>query len=296
MRRTALLIAIACAVAGLVSTSGSATAAEQGTLDRPAATQLLALVNAERVANGLEPVTDDPALRGWAEQWSLHMAGTGVLAHNDALFTRSAHSTLRIKVFAENVAWDDAQFGVLGAHNQFRNSPHHHDNMLGSAYRLAGFAVARDSKGRVWVTEDFGTPRTAVAAPAPAPRPASRPVTAAPAPPRPAVRKAAVVQARPVVATRPATPKPARANRSRKLAPAPFVVVRGVPESNASEMSGVARRVTASPTSYEAPSSSRRRDGTPLFFLPFLVLALASLVAVRIARQTCPAPKTAGSL
>jgi hypothetical protein len=294
MRRTALLLAIACCVAGLVSTSGSATAAPAPGVDRLAATRLLALVNAERVANGLVPVVDDPALRGWAEQWSLHMAATGVLAHNDALFTRAAHTTLRIKVFAENVAWDDAQFGVVGAHNQFRGSEHHRDNMLGSAYRLAGFAVARDSKGRVWVTEDFGTARTAVAAaPAPAPRPAVPPVTRTPAPVRPVAPKPAVVRRRAVVKA--PAPQPTRASRSRKLAPAPFALVRDIPESTAPRgEADLAGRVRSAAASDKAPR--RHRDATPLFFLPFLVLALAALVAARIARRTCPAPRSAGSL
>src|SRR5687767_2434965 len=89
MRRTALHLALICSALGLLPVLGAASAEAPPTLDRGAATQLLTMVNAERVARGLAPLVDDPALRGWAETWSLHMAGTGKLAHNDALFTRN---------------------------------------------------------------------------------------------------------------------------------------------------------------------------------------------------------------
>jgi uncharacterized protein YkwD len=273
MRRTALLIVTLCSLLGLVTVSGSASAAPTG-IDRAAAIRLLTAVNAERIANGLVPLVDDPALRGWAERWSLHMAATGVLAHNDSLFTRSAHQTLRIKVFAENVAWDDAQFGVMGAHQQFRKSPDHHHNMLGSGYRLAGFAVARDSQGRVWVTEDFGTPRTAVAAPAPAPAPAAPAPTKPVARPRtaPAVVVPAVAPARTRVAT-----APRRAAATKKPAPKPapvihYSVVRDAPESSAPA-------VRAPYLMRAAVTHAPATRPLALLLLPLLVLAAAAVTA-----------------
>lgn len=279
MRRSVLFLAMICMALGLLPVLGAASAEAPPTLDRSAATQLLAMVNAERLARGLAPLVDDPALRGWAERWSLHMATTGVLAHNDALFSRSAHRSLGIKVFAENVAWDDATFGVVGAHKQFVSSAHHHDNMLGAAYRLAGFAVARDSKGRVWVTEDFGTPRVSVPpapAPRPAPKPAPKPATAAPA--RPAARPA--TPARPAPAPRRAAPvrapaPPIPASAAAPLWPAAHAVVRDAPESTSPSLRpmGVALSTAGEPV---------RSKG--LFLAPLLVLALAALAARRVGR------------
>ena len=65
MRRTLLTLVALFTALAFLPLSGSASAAP-GTLDRDAATQLLAMVNAERAANGLAILVDDPALRGYA--------------------------------------------------------------------------------------------------------------------------------------------------------------------------------------------------------------------------------------
>ena len=276
MRRALLLLTLAGTALGLVPAAlTAASAAPAPTLDRGAAVQMLAMVNAERVARGLVPLQDDPALRGWAEKWSLHMGTTGVLAHNDALFTRSAHRSLGIKVFAENVAWDDAVFGIVGAHKQFMDSHDHYANMLGSGYRLAGFAVARDSKGRVWVTEDFGTPRVTVTPPPPppAPKPAVKP--AAKSAPRPA---AAVTVAR-VVA-----PRPVAKPRMTAAAIAPAPIVRFAPVRDHAERNGsapaepvVAAELTGSVRAGSVP--------TPLKAAPGLVLLVSAALTWALGRR-----------
>jgi hypothetical protein len=181
------------------------------TLDPAGATRLLSLVNAVRAQRGLVPLVRDPQLEAVAVRHTMRMASTGVLAHNEALFTRESHQALGIGAFAENVGYD---WSVPGAHDGFMTSPKHLDNLLGPGYRLAGFAVARDAAGAVWVTEDFGTARTAVAAPAPAPAtPAPRRAPAAAPPPR-----------RP--AARPAPPRPAAVPSPAPVAPRILPAVR----------------------------------------------------------------------
>ena len=182
---------------------------EAVTLDRKAAAELLALVNEERGRRGIPPVARDPRLEEVAIAHTLSMARDGVLRHNDRLFTRESHAELGISRFGENVAYD---WSVPAAHEAFLGSAEHRDNVFGPAYRLAGFAVVRDSDGALWVTEDFGTPRMA-------PRPAAT-TPAAPRKPRPkAARPVRVAALRPLNVV-PIVP----------LAPRVLATVRDVPE------------------------------------------------------------------
>lgn len=273
---------IATVVAALALCALPAAAAPSGGAvpDRDAARQLLKLVNATRALSGAAALVADPDLTAIAEGWSAHMASTGVLAHNDAFFTRETHRRLRISYFAENVGWN---YTLPGVHAAFLASPHHRDNLLVGKYRLAGFAVVRDTKGRLWVTEDFGTPRKPAAVTAvvakPAPAPVVRVVHPAPAPVRrAAARPSAVkapskprVQARPVAA-RPATKATAPVYRFRRgVVPRAMVIA---------PASAVGLPVTTTPVS----SSSAVPGWAPLAGV--IVLYGAAVSVARTRRST----------
>jgi uncharacterized protein YkwD len=117
--------------------------------------QLLALVNKRRHGMGLRPLTVDSKLAGIARSWAEKMAAQNDLRHNDPLFSRSSHTQLRMKALGENVGWN---FSVAEQNAAFINSPGHRANMQMASFRVAGFAVVRDASGRIWSTEDFGTP------------------------------------------------------------------------------------------------------------------------------------------
>src|SRR5690242_5910563 len=67
--------------------------------------QLLTLVNAERAAVGAPPLALRDDLTGIAGSWSVSMAGTGVLAHNDAYFSADVRRQIGPGARAENVAY-----------------------------------------------------------------------------------------------------------------------------------------------------------------------------------------------
>ena len=117
--------------------------------------QLLAEVNATRRQHGLRPLAVDKRLATAARTWAEHLASSATLAHNEPLFSAASHRRLGITRLGENVGFD---VSVPAQHKAFLASPHHRANVLLASYRVAGFAVVRDSAGHLWSTEDFGTP------------------------------------------------------------------------------------------------------------------------------------------
>jgi uncharacterized protein YkwD len=117
--------------------------------------QLLALVNKHRRALGMPALTVDARLAAIARKHTESMAASGVLRHNDALFTPASHKALGMKVLGENVGWN---YSVSAQDSAFLKSPLHRANIETRSFRVAGFAVVRGADGRIWSTEDFGTP------------------------------------------------------------------------------------------------------------------------------------------
>jgi uncharacterized protein YkwD len=117
--------------------------------------QLLALVNKHRRAMGMPALTVDTRLAAIARKHTEQMAASGVLQHNDSLFTASSHKSLGMKAFGENVGWN---YSVSAQDDAFLKSPLHRANIETRSFRVAGFAVVRGADGRIWSTEDFGTP------------------------------------------------------------------------------------------------------------------------------------------
>ena len=119
--------------------------------------QLLAEVNKHRRAKGLVQLTVDKGLASEARTWGERMARTGVLSHNDALFSTSSRQRLNMRLLGENVG---VNTGVAAQHKAFLASSGHRRNIEYAAFRVAGFAVVRDVNGRIWAVEDFGTRRS----------------------------------------------------------------------------------------------------------------------------------------
>ena len=117
--------------------------------------QLLALVNKHRRSMGLPALTIDTRLAAIARRHTEQMSSSGVLCHNDALFTATSHRSLGMRAFGENVGWN---YSVSAQDTAFLNSPLHRANIETRSFRVAGFAVVRGADGRIWSTEDFGTP------------------------------------------------------------------------------------------------------------------------------------------
>ena len=212
--------------------------------DKVAAGQLVALVNQERAAAGVAPLGLSDVAIEVAEAWSVHMATTGVLAHNDAWFSTETKQRAGAAVAGENVA---ANIDVADAHRRLMASPQHRANILDPRFHQVGIGVVRGGDGRWWITEDFLQLRAVqntndvvepVAPPAPGPPPPS------PAPP---------------ASTPPAPPAPAPSSESVQPAPvepASTVPPVGVPDSAGSDGGEVARGVAGADAAAGFGSSS----------------------------------------
>jgi uncharacterized protein YkwD len=158
--RTAAVLAAAAVAIGTGATTSSAAGSTSPAAGAPGYApvgtgQLLTLVNRQRRAAGLVTLTLDPRLCAIARAHTQQMAADGNLRHNDALFSPSSHASLRMKALGENVGWN---YNVPAQHDAFMRSPGHRANVMAPGFRVAGFAVVRAGDGRIWTTEDFGTP------------------------------------------------------------------------------------------------------------------------------------------
>jgi uncharacterized protein YkwD len=159
-----LAAATLAVTAALTAANGSTSYADTSPSPSPAPAvgysstgtwQLMALVNRHRHAMGLPTIVVNTKLAAAARTWTERMARSGNLAHNDALFSPGSHRSLGMKALGENVGWN---YSVSEQDAAFLNSTHHRANIDTRSFIPAGFAVVRGADGRIWSTEDFGTP------------------------------------------------------------------------------------------------------------------------------------------
>jgi uncharacterized protein YkwD len=136
LRALALVIAMSCGTAALVSCNSGADFVTDAYL-----------VNQARGSVGADALGWSPALATKATNWAQHLADTGVLAH----------SVLAQGVppgwheLGENVGYAGS---VAAVHSGFLNSPPHAENMLNPRWRVMGIGAAR-AGDRVWVVEVY---------------------------------------------------------------------------------------------------------------------------------------------
>jgi hypothetical protein len=124
----------------------------------------VAKINAERVAQGLEPVEVYWDLADDARAHSQHMLEQGALYHNPELGSVCG-SWIGL---GENVGVGPTADSI---HNAFMSSPGHRANVLGD-YNYIGVGVVRESPDEMWVTVVFMKgPPGLVTPPQPDPQP-----------------------------------------------------------------------------------------------------------------------------
>lgn len=137
----------------------------------PAANALLDQINAWRTAVGLRPYTMLPGLIASAHKHNLVMiAGCGLshLCPNEAkLGDRIKAEGVRWTAAGENIAYSGFHANTTAAitaaakgsnTSMFNEKPPddgHRRNLLSKTFTHIGIDVVRDSRGRVWLTEDF---------------------------------------------------------------------------------------------------------------------------------------------
>lgn len=143
----ASVLALVATVSGLAlapssaAALGSATEVEQ---------QFFDLLNAERAANGLSPLTRDPGLDAVARSWSGRMNTDNQLKHRPDLAAQIQAVEPAWQRGGENVGTGGE---VQALHNAFVASKGHFDNIVGDWNRLGVGVVVNGN--RIWVTFNF---------------------------------------------------------------------------------------------------------------------------------------------
>jgi uncharacterized protein YkwD len=118
--------------------------------------EMLQLVNSERAAHGLDPLTADTALREVARMHSTDMFSRGYFSHNtpegDDPFDRIRAAGIRFMTAGENLAL--AQTLNL-AHNSLMDSPGHRANILQTNFGRVGIGIIDGGRHGLMVTQKF---------------------------------------------------------------------------------------------------------------------------------------------
>lgn len=129
-----------------VAPTTTTTAPSGGSFSAPSESQFVSLINDERAAVGVAPLTVDPALTSYARDWTYHMSSTETFEHSSLSFGGYGYK-------GENIAQN---WSVSGAHTSFVNSPGHYANMTNEVFTHIGVGVWIDPDGKLWTTHVFG--------------------------------------------------------------------------------------------------------------------------------------------
>ncbi len=119
-------------------------------------TQMIGLVNKERVQRGLPELTYDPVLRDVGRGHSADMFKRGYFAHNspegENVADRAEKVGVDYQVIGENLAYAPT---LALAHNGLMNSPGHRANILSSDYQKIGIGVQDGGVYGLMITQVF---------------------------------------------------------------------------------------------------------------------------------------------
>jgi hypothetical protein len=227
--------------------------------DRAAAAQLVALVNQERVTNGIAPLGPSDVAIEVAEGWSVHMAVSGILAHDDDWFTAATKTRAGARASGENVAYNT---DLADAHRRLMDSPGHRANILDARFDRIGVGAVQDGNGTWWITEDFVQSKVVSDAQDTAGSPPTTvpPAPPAPAPPPPAPTPSPPPSPGPTPSPAPAPPTVSPAPHAQPSAGAPASPLGSRPTS-AEVATAVADELGRSSTDEVVDSASTTPDG-----------------------------------
>jgi uncharacterized protein YkwD len=131
-------------------TSGNIAADEQ---------QAVALMNADRRAQGLPDLQVDSRLTNLGEQYAQDMINRNFFSHTNpegqSPFDRMKQAGIAYTYAGENIAINQS---VPAAETAFMNSPGHRANILNVSYTSVGIGVAYDKSGNVYIVQEFIKP------------------------------------------------------------------------------------------------------------------------------------------
>jgi uncharacterized protein YkwD len=118
--------------------------------------QMLDLVNAERLANGLQPLAPDPELTEVARRHSADMFARGYFAHDSpeglTPFDRMKEANVRFLTAGENLALAPT---LSIAHTGLMNSPGHRANILRPQFGRVGLGIMDGGMRGLMVSQEF---------------------------------------------------------------------------------------------------------------------------------------------
>ena len=118
--------------------------------------EMLELVNRERAAAGLKPLSPDPELREVARRHSADMFARGYFAHNTPEgrdpFARIREAGVPFRTAGENLALAPT---LPIAHNGLMNSPGHRANILRPEFGRVGIGIMDGGMRGLMVTQNF---------------------------------------------------------------------------------------------------------------------------------------------
>jgi uncharacterized protein YkwD len=118
--------------------------------------RMLDLVNAERVANGLQPLAPDPELTEVARRHSADMFARGYFAHDTpeglSPFDRMKAANVRFLTAGENLALAPT---LSVAHTGLMNSPGHRANILRPQFGRVGIGIMDGGMRGLMVSQEF---------------------------------------------------------------------------------------------------------------------------------------------
>ena len=116
------------------------------------ATELFALMNSDRAARGLEPLTWDGRLAGTAQLLSDTMADTQLVAHQDL----EAILALGYTRAGENVLTSPYAANAISIEYGWMSSSAHRATILDAGLQHVGIGATSSLDGRIWIAVDFG--------------------------------------------------------------------------------------------------------------------------------------------
>ena len=169
---TVLALATLAALLALLSVPTSPAAAKTlqpqdqiSTLEQ----QMFTLINNDRAARGRPPLTWNATLAGGARAHSNLMASGCGLQHQcpgePAPGTRITKEGIHWTSWGENCGYWGGDRNYSNDIQQIERSMinegpggYHYNNLMSTSFKIVGVGVSIDSKGYVWVTEDFVQP------------------------------------------------------------------------------------------------------------------------------------------
>jgi uncharacterized protein YkwD len=153
-----LAVSLATVTLGVALTTTAAASKAAGNVSA-AERQAVALMNADRHAQGLADLKVDSRLTNLGEKYAQDMINRNFFSHTNpegqSPFDRMKQAGVSYSYAGENIAINQS---VPAAETAFMNSADHRANILNTHYSNVGIGVAYDKNGAVYVVQEFIKP------------------------------------------------------------------------------------------------------------------------------------------